>query len=166
MFGRKGLSVTGGEILQLELDETERLAAKIQADADSCHPLVLAAKMAGFMAPPPHPSAPKHIEVFDIDHPTICQAGEGNAVVEGLSLRLFHEQGDAGVAYLYPEFAAVWSKTEGRPRARIPAEILRKYVPQYTQSVLAVMNKIRPPLDIGAKRQREWIDQQLNQTRG
>ena len=162
MFGRKGLQQGNGSAPVGVPEESNQLAAKIKAEAADCHPLVLAAKMTGFLSPPPEPGAPEHITVADIDHPTICDARDG----EGLSFSFFGQRGEEGIVYLYSEFAAIWPKTEARPRPRIPAELLRKYVPQYTQSVAAVIQKIRPPVDPVEQQQSARLREQLKQFLG
>ncbi len=162
MFGRKGLHAGNGSAPEQTSDESSRLAARIRSEAANCHPLVLAAKMVGFLSAPPGPDAPKHITVSHIDHPTLCDVRDG----VGLSFSFFGQQGEEGIAYLYPEYAAIWPNSEERPRTGIPAEMLTRYVPQYTQSVLAVVQKIRPPMDPVAERQSQQIREQLKQFLG
>ena len=145
MFGRKGLKPAasaspGGE----SREESDQLAAKIKAESANCHPLVLAAKMIGFLSPRSDPGTPRHITVEDIDQPSICEARHGEAMNEGLSFSFVGQRGENGLIYMFENFAAIWPNGEENPRVRIPVEAIEKYVNHYSDAVRAVKRKIKP----------------------
>jgi hypothetical protein len=128
MFGRKGLKpAASASPVGESREESDQLAAKIKAESANCHPLVLAAKMLGFLSPRSDPSTPRHITVEDIDHPTICEAHHGEEITEGLSFSFVGQRGENGLIYIYENFAAIWPNGEKNPRMRIPVESIAKY---------------------------------------
>ena len=143
MFGRKG-PAAGASPVGESSEESNQLAARIKAEAANCHPLVLAAKMIGFLSPRSDPGTPRHITVEDIDHPTICDARHGEAMTEGLSFDFVGQRGEKGLVYMYETFAAIWPSGEESPRMRIPAEGIAKYVNHYSDALQAVKRKIGP----------------------
>jgi len=145
MFGRKGPKpAASASAVGESMEESNQLAAKIKAESANCHPLVLAAKMIGFLSPRSDSRTPRHITVEDIDEPTICEARHGEAMTEGLSFSFVGQRGENGLIYLFENFAAIWPKGEKDPRARIPVESIEKYVNHYRDAVQAVKRKISP----------------------
>ena len=145
MFGRKGSKpATSASPVEESREESDQLAAKIKAESANCHPLVLAAKMIGFLSPRSQPGTPRHITVEDIDHPAICEARHGEALTEGLSFSFVGQRGEHGLIYMFENFAAIWPSGEKDPRVRIPVVSIEKYVNHYSDAVQAVIRKIRP----------------------
>ncbi|HVJ03426.1 MAG TPA: hypothetical protein VM662_14685 [Sphingomonas sp.] len=139
------------------MEESNALAAKIKSEAATCHPLVLAAKMTGFLSPPAVSGAAEHITVEDIDRPVICETRTGDGITEGLLFQFVGQRGESGAVYIFEGFAAIWPDDEKSPRARISSDILQRYVGNYSDQVREVKQRIKPQVSEQERRIKEQL---------
>lgn len=159
VFGRKGTGTAAPAPASTgHRGDSDSLAAQIKRESGDCHTLVFAAKIVGFAGPRPDEQAPRHITVADIDNPSPT---DGRGGPDGLSFQFIGQHGEAGTMFFFAHGAAIWPDGEASPRRLMPAEDLRRYVPQYPEVFAAVLAKVtaRPsPVDYD---QMERIRQQL-----
>jgi hypothetical protein len=167
MFGRKKTNF--GDRLpkaEIQLEESHRLAAQIKIESATCHPLVFAAKMVGFLSPSFDSTAPKHVTVEDIDQLTLCDDQPEGSTSVGVSFRFIGQRGEQGGIYFFDDWAAIWPKGESSPRMRMPVENLQKYVNKYPEALKEVLAKVKPAQSQSDELQARQIREQLSQFLG
>jgi len=128
MFGRKGLKP--GENAASPPSRTPP-SRQGQAGSGVPAPLSAAADYIGFVSP-----GEKTVSVNELSGLTPCSGPQG---AMGVCFLFTGLDGVSGKIYFFPSFASIWVDGEAAPRAQIPTEMIANRIPNYMQTLQALI---------------------------